>query len=83
VSNTLVNVLGWLGGVLILVAYAAVSVRKLEGDSIVYQSLNVVGSALLIANAFHYGAYPSAVVNVAWVAIALISLARRKPRHRT
>ena len=33
-----VDVLGWVGTVLYLVAYALVSVKKVEGDSFLYHS---------------------------------------------
>ncbi len=76
--NTLIDLIGWIGAIVLLVAYALVSTRKTEGDSVVYQSLNVVGSAFLMGNAFFYGAYPSSAVNVIWIGIALFTLARKK-----
>jgi hypothetical protein len=50
----------------------------LEGDSIPYQFLNVVGSFLLAVNTISYGAYPSSFVNVIWIGIAVFSIATRK-----
>ena len=38
------DAIGWTGAAALLVAYAMVSSKKLEGDSIPYQFLNVVGS---------------------------------------
>lgn len=81
-SNTLlIDVLGWLGALVLLVAYALVSTRKVEGDSAGYQYMNLGGSVLLMVNAGFYGAYPSAFVNVVWLGIALFTLTRalRKP----
>jgi hypothetical protein len=76
--DLLSDVLGWAGAVLLLGAYALVSTRKLEGDSVAYQLLNLLGSALLIVNSFHYGAYPSVGVNVIWIGIAVFAIARTK-----
>jgi hypothetical protein len=76
--DLLSDVLGWAGAVLLLGAYALVSTRKLEGDSIVYQMLNLLGSALVMVNSFYYGAYPSVGVNVIWIGIALFAITRRK-----
>ena len=72
------DAIGWVGAVVLLVAYAMVSSRKLEGDSIAYQLLNIVGSLLLVTNTIFYGAYPSTFVNMIWVAIAFFSMRTRK-----
>ena len=76
--NILIDVIGWVGAIVLLIAYGLVSTRKTEGDSAVYQWLNLVGSAFLMGNSFFYGAYPSSAVNVIWIGIALFTLARRK-----
>jgi hypothetical protein len=76
--TVLVDVAGWIGVVTLLAAYALVSTRRLQGDSVAYQSLNVAGSALLILNSFYYGALPSVGVNLAWIGIGLYALARKR-----
>lgn len=81
-ADLLSDVLGWIGAGLLLGAYALVSTRKLEGDSIAYQALNLLGSAFLIVNSFHYGAYPSVGVNVVWIGIALFAIVRTILRAR-
>ena len=74
-NNTImIDVGGWIGVALLLIAYALVSTRRLAGDSTIYQLLNVAGSVLLIINSFFYGAYPSVGINIAWIAIALSAL---------
>ena len=70
----MIDVGGWIGVALLLIAYALVSTRRLTGDSTIYQLLNIVGSVLLIINSFFYGAYPSVGINIAWIAIALAAL---------
>jgi len=77
-NNHIIDIVGWIGVAALLIAYGLVSTKKLEGDSFIYQFLNLIGSALLIINSFFYGAFPSVGVNVAWVGIALFALARRK-----
>jgi hypothetical protein len=73
-TEFIVNLLGWTGVILLLIAYALVSNKRCEGDSYLYQSLNIVGAFLLIINSFYFGAYPSVGVNVAWIGIALFTL---------
>jgi hypothetical protein len=79
--DLLSDILGWVGAVLLLGAYALVSTRRLEGDSVTYQLLNLLGSALLIVNSFYYGAYPSVGVNVVWIGIAVFAIVRSRARR--
>ena len=78
VNSILVDIVGWLGVATLLIAYALVSTKRIEGDSVIYQVLNLVGAALLIVNSFYYGAFPSVGVNVVWVGIAIYTLVSRK-----
>lgn len=70
------DVLGWIGTALIVTAYALISANRLNGSSLLYQSMNVVGSVFVGANALYYGAYPSAGINVLWILIGAIALQR-------
>jgi len=72
------DAIGWLGAAVLLVAYAMVSSRKLEGNSTAYQLLNIVGSLLLAANTIFYRAYPSSFVNLIWTGIAVFSITAGK-----
>ena len=69
------DAIGWVGATLLLVAYAMVSTKKLEGNSTVYQLFNIIGSLLLAANTIFYRAYPSSFVNLIWIGIAVFSIA--------
>jgi len=72
------DAIGWVGAAALLVAYAMVSHKKLEGDSASYQLLNISGSLLLAANTIFYGSYPSTFVNLIWAGIAVFAVATRK-----
>jgi drug/metabolite transporter (DMT)-like permease len=73
-NSILIDVIGWIGAISILVAYALVSTRKLEGNSIPYQLLNLAGGACLIVNTIYYRAYPSTFVNLVWAGIAICTI---------
>ena len=75
--HILIDILGWVGTILYLVAYALVSMKKVEGDSVVYQGMNIVAGALLVVNTLYLRAYPSAGLNVAWIGIGMFTLGRR------
>ena len=72
------DAIGWVGAAALLVAYAMVSHKKLEGYSATYQLLNISGSLLLAANTIFYGSYPSTFVNLIWAGIAVFSIAARR-----
>jgi hypothetical protein len=84
--QTLIDTLGWIGTVLYLVAYALVSLKKVEGDSFLYQGINIVAGILLIINTYYWRAYPSLGLNAAWIGIAFFTLgskylARKSHNH--
>ncbi len=75
-----IDVLGWIGAILILLAYALISSKKVEGSSLSYQMLNIFASIFLTINTFYYGAIPSTLVNIIWAiiaAFAIIAIARK------
>jgi hypothetical protein len=74
--NLLSDIVGWIGAACLVGAYALVSTKMLEGDSMAYQLLNLLGGVLVIVNSLHYGAYPSVGVNVVWIGIALFAIFR-------
>ena len=69
-----VEIVGWVGAVLILLAYLLLSAGRLTGQSAVYQAMNVVGAAGFIVNGLWHRAMPSAVLNIVWAAIGGITL---------
>ena len=73
----LVDALGWLGTILFLVAYGLISLKKVEGDSNMYQGINIVAGVFLITNSFYWRAYPSVALNVVWIGIAMFTLGRK------
>ncbi|MGL6043661.1 MAG: CBU_0592 family membrane protein [Sandaracinobacteroides sp.] len=67
---------GWLGAILILLAYALVSTGRLDPRGALFQWLNLVGAAGFVVNSGFHGAWPSTILNIIWIGIALASLAR-------
>ena len=78
-----VEIAGWGGAVLILVAYFLLTLGKLAARSLAYQAMNLLGALGFVINSGWHGAIPNAALNVAWAGIALyalIGLARRRGR---
>jgi uncharacterized membrane protein len=74
----LIEILGWIGSLFVLVAYAMNMNKKLRADSLTYYALNIAGSALLIINTAYHHAYPSMAVNIIWVFIPVVTIIRHR-----
>ena len=77
------EVVGWIGAILILTGYGLLSAGKLDGKSPLYQWLNVVGALGFIANSAWHSAWPSAILNIIWVGIGIVALVRIFGRRAT
>lgn len=69
-----IEVVGWIGASLILLAYLLITTGKLDGQSPLYQWINVVGAAGFVANGWWHNAIPSTVLNLIWMAIGGVAL---------
>jgi len=76
-SRLLIEILGWTGSILYLVAYVLVSAKKTEGYSLLYQSMNIFAGIFLVIYTLYLGAYAKTGLNAAWVAIGLFTLGRK------
>ena len=76
----IIEIVGWLGSLLVIYAYAMNIFKKMASDSIIYYTLNIVGSGCLIINTVYHHALPPAAVNITWILIAISALFRRKAR---
>lgn len=72
-SRKLLSIYGWYGTAAILFAYFLVSFG-LAGDLLIYQVLNLTGSAALAIIGFLKKAWQPAVLEAAWAIIAASSL---------
>jgi len=74
-ANLLIEIAGWIGAALVVVAYFLLTYKKLDGESKIYHGMNLVGAFLVGGNALINQAYPSAAINVMWGVIAIYGLA--------
>ena len=70
----LIEAVGWAGAALLLAAYLFLTVGRISAQSAVYKWMNVMSAVALIVNSGWNGAYPSAFINVVWMAISLYGL---------
>lgn len=76
-TNLFINILGWTGSVLYLLAYTLVSLKKTTGDSLLYQGMNITAGVLVVIYAFYLDAFATIGLNGVWIAIGLFTLGRR------
>ncbi|PJE76675.1 hypothetical protein COV05_03280 [Candidatus Uhrbacteria bacterium CG10_big_fil_rev_8_21_14_0_10_48_16] len=73
-TERLTEFVGWAGVLCILLAYGLLSFEVVESSSVAYHSLNLLGGAGIIVDAVADKNYQPAVLNVAWIGIALFSI---------
>jgi hypothetical protein len=69
-----IEVIGWIAAVLIVGAYFLNINGKLKSSSVAYILSNLLGGILFTVNTFVHGAYPSMIVNIIWVVIAIAAI---------
>jgi len=67
------TVLGWIGMILVLLAYALLSINKIENGKL-YQILNFLAATLMAIGLVPTKAWFSFVLQIIWAIIALVAL---------
>jgi hypothetical protein len=73
-----IEVIGWVGAILILGSYALLSTGRLRAESVTYQSMNILGAAGFVVNSGWNGALPSAAMNVIWMGIGVYAVLHQR-----
>lgn len=69
---------GWLGAVVLLLAYGLNSNGKMAASSLWYQGMNIFAGVCLVANTFYHQAIPSLVVNIIWIFIGFYAILKHR-----
>jgi hypothetical protein len=75
--NILVEILGWIGSILIVGSYALNITGRLTTTSKLYVLANIIGGLFFVVNTYYHQAYPSMFVNIIWVIIAIVMLSKK------
>ena len=70
------QIIGWIGMVLILVAYFLVSFDIVTVHNIWFQLMNIVGSIGLVLVAYNRKDYQPMTLNIIWILIAIVAILR-------
>ena len=76
--NYFVEIIGWIGAVLITGAYFLNINGKVKSSSVPYIVSNLLGGIFFTINTFVHQAYPSMIVNIIWVFIAVAALLKKE-----
>lgn len=72
----LIDILGWGGSILVLVAFGLNTYQKMRSDSVTYLILNLLGSIFLIIYSYYYHAYANSFINLVWAIVSLFAFIR-------
>jgi hypothetical protein len=72
--NLIIQIAGWVGSVLIVLAYFLNSFKKIDSSGKTYQFMNLFGAAGVGVNAFYHNALPAFGMEVIWMLIAFFAL---------
>jgi hypothetical protein len=70
------QLIGWLGAILILGAYFLVSFNFIYTNSLLFQGMNILGSLGIVIETFSKKDYQPMALNVAWILIAAVALVK-------
>ena len=73
----LIEIIGWIGTILIVGAYFLNINGKIKSTSIPYILTNLVGGILFSVYTYAHQTYPNMVVNIIWVFIAIGALIKK------
>lgn len=76
-----VEVVGWIGALSLLAAYTLLTAGRVTPSGRAYTALNLVGSGGLAANGIAHTAWPSAALNLLWLAVAIRATHAGRPRR--
>lgn len=72
--NIFIEIIGWTGTVMLVLAYLLLTLGKLQSRSWAYQIMNAAGAAAIVVNSFYYGALPGATLNAIWTVIGIVGI---------
>lgn len=69
-----IDVVGWIGSIEVILAYALNSYQKIKSDGKLFLVLNITGGVGLIIYSYYHDALANTFINVVWVIIAVPAL---------
>ena len=80
-NELFIEIMGWIASVLIVGSYALNITGRLSASSKTYVLANIIGGIFFVVNTYYHKAYPSMIVNVIWVIIAIYMISKKKKNN--
>ena len=77
--NMFFDIMGWIGMILVLLAYALLSLEKIN-NGIAYQVLNLLAGIFMAIGLFPKNAWFSFTLQIFWSIIAIVSIINLKKK---
>ena len=71
------DTIGWIGMILVLIAYILLSTNKIK-NGILYQTLNLLAGIFMAIGLYPKNAWFSFVLQIIWAIVALVSIVKLK-----
>ena len=78
----LIQIAGWAGTIMVVLAYYLVSHEKVHGAHKYYQFLNLFGAIGIGINVYHQQAWSAFVLQIVWAVITIASMFRKNSSKR-
>ena len=82
-ATWIIEIVGWSGTILVLVAFLLLQIRRLGPGSGAYLGLNFFGGLFIGLNSYFNGALPSVALNFVWMVIAVYGMVRSLRSSKT
>jgi len=77
------NIIGMLGTTLVVSAFLALQLEKLDAKGLTYNLANLLGAAMLLISLFVHFNLASFIIELFWIAASLVGLIKYIQRNRT
>ncbi|HCI05731.1 TPA: hypothetical protein DEX28_03220 [Patescibacteria group bacterium] len=79
----LLEIFGWVGSFLIILAYYLLQTDRLEETNFKYQGINMLGALMLGVNAYSKTAWAILSLQIVWILIGIIGILKSKNSRKS
>jgi paired small multidrug resistance pump len=72
--STWPDILGFVGVFIVLLAYGLQQTRRIDGNGLVYPTINLIGAALILVSLSFKPNMPAIVMEVAWLVMSVAGI---------
>lgn len=77
----LFDIIGWIGMILVLMAYALLSTNKIK-NGLLYQALNLMAGILMAIGLYPKNAWFSFTLQIIWAIVAFVAIIKIKKENK-